>query len=51
MIKLSDDKLSNLIERIQSIIDVNDEEIRICALTSLVEELEELKDNKSRREE
>jgi len=43
MIELSDDKLNNLIERIRSVINVKDEEIRTFALISLVEELEELK--------
>ncbi len=46
MIELSSDKLKKIIERIRSIIDVKDEEIRTYALTALIEELEELKDNK-----
>lgn len=43
MINLSEDKLDNLIKRINAIIDTTDEEIKDCALIALVEEFEELK--------
>lgn len=43
MIEISEDRLENLIQRINAIIETPDEEIKDCALIALVEELEELK--------
>ena len=42
MVTLSPDRLKNFIERIKSIVDLKDEEIKNYALLALIEELEEL---------
>lgn len=43
MFILSGDKLQSIINRIEAIIDLQDEEIKKYALLAIVEELEEIK--------
>ena len=43
MVRLSSDRLDNFIDRIKAIVDLQDEEIKNCALLALIEELEELR--------
>lgn len=43
LIRISETKLDNLLQRLKIIIDTDDVEIKDCALLALMEELQELK--------